>query len=111
MKFTILIETRLQNSLKEICENPDYRNCSLPYEEAPHLIVEGACPCCKDPKPEFCIRGDQQSMVQSPQFVFYCVAYCTDCMQPVGTLQVQSESLFGLEEDQLVLHGRPRVYK
>jgi hypothetical protein len=32
------------------------------------------------------------------------------CGQEVGTVLVELSTIFGLEEDERVLHGRPRVY-
>jgi hypothetical protein len=36
------------------------------------------------------------------------VALC--CDRPLGELRAYPDTLFGLEEDERVLHGRPRVY-
>lgn len=37
-------------------------------------------------------------------------AECARCRSKVGVLTVKVVTLFGLEEDRRVLHGRPRVY-
>lgn len=37
-------------------------------------------------------------------------ASCFDCDAPVGRLVVTVDTIFGIEEDEAVLHGRPRVY-
>lgn len=37
-------------------------------------------------------------------------AICVGCRKPVGTILVAYDTIFGIEEDRRVLHGRPRVY-
>lgn len=37
-------------------------------------------------------------------------AICNGCKTVIGTLVVEHSTLFGLEEDELVLYGRCRVY-
>ena len=36
--------------------------------------------------------------------------YCADCGQHVGEIRAYVSTIFGLEEDERVLNGRPRVY-
>lgn len=108
MKCTVLVETKEQNRQVEVAEDADFRIATLPYLDAGFLVCEGKCPCCDTQR--FEIKGDTKSKVQVNDLVFVCVAYCTNCQKPVGTLKVEMETLFGLDEDRKVLQGRPRVY-
>lgn len=69
--------------------------------------VDGSCPGCGcDPfrivgvtKPE--AAGSHEDRVGTQ---------CAGCKDPVGWLYVERASIFGREEDNAVLNGRPRVY-
>lgn len=40
----------------------------------------------------------------------YADAHCAVCLRMVGRIEARVDTIFGIEEDRAVLHGRPRVY-
>lgn len=113
MKFTVLIETPEQNKQPEVSDSPEIRNARRTHEDAAYLICDGRCPRCNDFNAGlngFDLQGDTNSKIMLNDHDFVCVGFCVACRKPVGTLKVVYETLFGLEEDARVLHGRPRVY-
>jgi len=62
------------------------------------------CQHCKEP-----LRAEGRN----PEIGFDTVtskARCSLCEKDVGTLVVTMDTIFGIEEDERVLHGKPRVY-
>lgn len=80
-----------------------------PFDGADHAVVEGIKECvwCKAPAP-FKIAGAGRRIESHDTYAADAVAVC--CKSWVGTLRVQVDTLFGIEEDERVLRGRCRVY-
>ena len=80
--------------------------CKLPHDGAVAVDVELACPGCKvEP---MAVRTDEREIEGHDTYVG--TAYCCACKTVVGQLRVKMSTVFGLEEDERVLNGRPRVY-
>lgn len=70
-------------------------------------LVDGACPSCgAEP---FYVAGDG-ARPSADDRAYECTAYCLACKARVGTVRAEVDTLFGVEEDERVLHGRCRVY-
>lgn len=41
---------------------------------------------------------------------YYATAIALCCRKGIGSLEVRTDTLFGIDEDNAVLRGRPRVY-
>lgn len=82
-------------------------------ELAPHghyAEAMGACPACKvEP---FHIQGCAvEQDHEGAERILRAGGYCTSCHEAVGYLYaVKPVSIFGEDEDERVLNGRPRVY-
>lgn len=76
-----------------------------PYEDAGFVRI-AACPTCEAPGAS--IRADKSSW--RDEETLEGEAYCLECQKLCGTLRVTIGTIFGLEEDRRVLHGRCRVY-
>ncbi len=87
------------------------RKCSVPFHgktAADHVVVIGeSCPHCKD-KP-FKVGGANMRVSTDDQ-AYESDAGCMSCKKPVGTFRAEMNTLFGVREDEAVLHGRARVY-
>lgn len=71
-----------------------------------HGLVEGACPGCKvEP---FRIHG--HGTERFDRDTVRAGTRCMNCKDPVGWCYTKVSTIFGLEEDERVLHGRARVY-
>jgi hypothetical protein len=82
------------------------RKCA--HEEgAAHVVVAGACPACGfEP---FNARGiGVRPAADDRAWESDAVALC--CRAAVGVLRVEANTIFGVREDEAVLHGRWRVY-
>jgi hypothetical protein len=83
-----------------------HRWTSLPESER-WIDVQGQCPACNSE--EFRVIGDVtrqkigHDTVKAPALALCCGA-------EVGEVHVELSTIFGLEEDERVLHGRARVY-
>ena len=76
-------------------------------ETADNAIVDGACPSCAcEP---FYVKGTHPRRMPDDR-TLRSGGYCLHCGDPVGWIYAQPDTLFGLEEDDRVLHGRCRVY-
>lgn len=82
------------------------RSCSLPECER-WIDVHGGCPTCKAKELRFIGEKARQEIghdtVTAPALALCCGA-------KVGVVTVTLSTIFGLDEDERVLHGRPRVY-
>lgn len=95
-----------------ITEQGEELECTLPYPTAQKVIVEaaGCCPKCgaqegKGQRALFCGNPEEHNWGYSG------IAACAGCHTPLGgVIEVRLATLFGLEEDRRVLHGRCRVY-
>lgn len=95
---------------RRTCAKP-YTREGVPWEAAPYVIAEGVCPGCGAE----CFRVRGCGIVNADEPPGAGQAYkaggrCVDCGEAVGWLYTEIETLFGLEEDRAVLHGRCRVY-
>ena len=70
-------------------------------------LLAGACPKCGA---ESCWiqGGDMRIGSDDRHYASTGVALC--CGERVGEIRAYPDTLFGLREDEAVLHGRPRVY-
>mgnify|MGYP001607516784 CR=1 FL=1 len=83
----------------------------VPKAEAVWVQGEARCPCCgwqdKDMR-SFALWSRQAN---TTSHTVTGAALCAKCAQPVGgDLVVELDTIFGREEDERVLNGRPRVY-
>lgn len=78
-----------------------------PFEGADHVVCEGACPECSITP--FKIAGSNMHPSADDQ-AWEASAGCLACKAHVGTLRVETGTLFGVREDRAVLAGRCRVY-
>ena len=76
----------------------------LPYNGCPWVEVDYPCSGCG----AFRIAGSKPHVEEDSKIT--ATAVCLGCRAPCGTLVVSTETLFGLEEDDRMLNGRPRVY-
>ena len=95
MKITIHIEGRGRRSAR------------LPYQGAEHVLMAGACPACGADGPA--LFGDRPEQGHD-RYTATAVHVGADCGAAIGTMVVEFDTLFGIEEDERVLNGRPRVY-
>jgi hypothetical protein len=83
------------------------REAKQPFHNADHLIVNGACPLCgADPFPVIG-KIDEQTHTHDTTTA---PALSRCCGLRVGTMTVHLSTIFGREEDNAVLNGRPRAY-
>lgn len=80
---------------------------TVPYDDAPHAEADTACPVCKAPAP-ILVAGTGKRIVNDREV--HADGYHLACKAHLGLLVAKPDTLFGLEEDRRVLHGRPRVY-
>jgi len=82
--------------------------CVVPPDGAKHVTVPGACPLCGSEM--FLVRGEHKHIAPDDRaYEADAIAEC--CGSAVGRLRLETDTLFGLEEDEAMLvHGRPRVY-
>lgn len=67
----------------------------------------GACPAC-DASP-FEVAGIGSRI--HDRYTYAAEGFCLACKELVGTMYARMATLFGIDEDELVLtHGRARVY-
>ena len=80
---------------------------TLPTKDSKLTVLEGACPKCKADPFEVVRAG---SVGRAGHDVQACDIACRGCRATVGEMRERVSTIFGLEEDFAVLHGRPRVY-
>lgn len=66
---------------------------------------EGDCPSCRAP---LRVVGKNKRTVDDRYYA--ADGHCEACLAHVGEIQAHPSTIFGIEEDERVLHGRPRVY-
>lgn len=82
----------------------EVRACT--FHCAEYGLFEGACFKCGTVP--FKVQGGNMRV---DDFDTYAAdAVCVSCRDRVGTIRAQVSTIFGIEEDTRVLHGRPRVY-
>lgn len=83
------------------------RACSVPFNGADHALADGACPFCGIGSFKVagsCLRPSADDRAWEAE------AVCLACKARLGTLRVETNTLFGVREDEAVLAGRCRVY-
>lgn len=79
----------------------------LPFNGADHVAVKDLlCPSCKAP---LRAKGTDGPQLRDRD-TYSSRAVSTCCGEAVGTICAQVSTIFGIEEDERVLHGRCRVY-
>ncbi len=74
---------------------------------APTATADGECPGCK--ASPFLIAGHGAHRMPDDR-TLKAGMRCVACGDPVGWCYWRPDTVFGLEEDERVLNGRPRVY-
>lgn len=70
-------------------------------------IASGECPGCG--ATPFCVQGSSPRRMPDDRTI-RSGGRCVSCGDAVGYLYAQPDTIFGLEEDERVMHGRARVY-
>lgn len=79
----------------------------LPHKEADHAIAAGACPKCN--ASPWGVQGTgRRPSVDGRAWEADGITTC--CKQFAGIIRWETDTLFGVREDELVLSGRCRVY-
>ena len=77
-------------------------------ERAPSIAPGGACPLCKEEN--YTVAGKKRHIAPDNRS-YESIVSCCKCGGVVGTLRLETSTIFGLHEDEAVLlHGRARVY-
>lgn len=84
-------------------QHDDVRSVQSAGETA---LAEGVCPKCQ--ATPFRIGGTGQTIESHD--TYRADGVCLACRKPVGVIRAVVSTIFGLEEDERVLYGRPRVY-
>lgn len=87
------------------------RACKLPFQDADHALASGACPYCarEEDGGGFKVAGSGRRPSADDR-AWEADAGCLACKAHLGTLRVETNTLFGVREDEAVLRGRCRVY-
>ena len=80
---------------------------SLPYNGADCVEVDVRCPVCMQEGP---IRVVGDGIADRTHDEYRAHARHRGCGKHVGRLIAHVSTIFGIEEDERVLNGRPRVY-
>lgn len=78
------------------------------HDGCDYVTVETCCPHCQE-KPLNCF-GKTGPTISTDDRAYECVAFSICCDRNVGILRAETDTLFGLSEDNAVLNGRSRVY-
>lgn len=87
--------------------NAPTRKAKPPYRDADHVVVDGTCPLCAADVFKCIGKIDEQTHTQDTTTA---PALTRCCGQRVGKMLVKFSTIFGVEEDNIVLNGRYRVY-
>lgn len=83
------------------------RSAAAQNAESEYVIVNSACPLCR----RSILRASGLGFpVATGHDTYESDARCIDCQQVIGRITVKVDTIFGIEEDNAVLHGRARVY-
>lgn len=77
-----------------------------PLPSGERAIAEGSCPSCG--ANELAVAGRGRYVESRDTYAARAVALC--CGEDMGTIRAEVDTIFGIEEDERVLHGRCRVY-
>lgn len=78
---------------------------TVPFAGADHCAID-RCPRC-DVAP--CKVGGT-GITHHNHDTYFAGAVALCCRERIGTIETTVDTLFGIDEDNAVLHGRPRVY-
>ena len=90
-----------------LLENGRKTICTITYKDASHVVLKGSCPQCGDAVCKLQGTGKRPS---SDDQAWEADAVAACCHKHVGTLRVETSTMFGVREDEVVLNGRCRVY-
>lgn len=79
----------------------------LPFPEAGHAVVKAPCPHC-GACPFHVSGAGRRPSTDDRAWEADAVSRC--CDKPVGVIRYETNTLFGVREDEAVLKGRCRVY-
>ena len=79
----------------------------VPFDGASYVEVDIRCPMCAEEGP---IRVQGLGISERTHDEYRATALHLECDRPIGRLIAQVSTIFGIEEDERVLNGRPRVY-
>lgn len=77
-----------------------------PLPSGERAIAEGSCPACG--AAELPVAGRGRYVETRDTYAARGVALC--CGEDIGIIRARVDTIFGVEEDERVLHGRCRVY-
>lgn len=81
----------------------------VPYEGCQYVVVDSMhCECA--PREPLFVAGIKDGLREKSDRHIVSKAGCARCKGGCGDLRVDFDTIFGLEEDDRVLNGRPRVY-
>jgi len=83
------------------------RKVSTPEAHADHAKVDGSCPRCGIE--DFRVAGGNRRPSEDDR-AWEADGVCLACGQNVGLIRADTDTLFGVREDEAVLNGRFRVY-
>jgi hypothetical protein len=78
----------------------------VPLPSGERAAAEGPCPLCG--AEELAVAGTGTYREGHDTYAARGITLC--CGEPCGTIRAQVDTIFGIEEDDRVLHGRCRVY-
>jgi hypothetical protein len=79
---------------------------ALVSDNGKHVTVKLACPKCGTSP----VRAVGQGIVETTHDTYVARAISLCCREPLGDMRTTVDTIFGIEEDEAVLNGRPRVY-
>lgn len=83
------------------------RRALVAREGAKHAVADCVCPRCGvEP---LCVSGRAMRPSDDDQ-AWEADGHCIACREHVGLIRHEPDTLFGVREDETVLHGRARVY-
>jgi hypothetical protein len=91
------------------------RRVREPFPGADHALADGACPECgaqgdgEETRGTFAIAGTGRRPSKDDR-AWEADGVCLACRKHVGVIRVETNTLFGVREDEAVLRGRCRVY-
>lgn len=88
-------------------DGAEHEAAAPPDKGAPVVSIDAACPGCGARSP---IEVAGKGIERHDDRVYYARAFHVGCGTRLGVLCVEVDTIFGIEEDQRVLNGRPRVY-
>jgi hypothetical protein len=85
----------------------EHHTGDLPHNQAAHVLIDTSCPKCKA-SPPLSVSG--LGIRETTHDTYVATAKCNACGEVIGEIRACVDTIFGIEEDERVLHGRFRVY-